>query len=142
MNRASVGVLVARRRALAEHSDPVEWLVRSARVFVDFCTSDTVRFQLLFQRTIPGFEPSEESYAIARENLEITRASLAAVGITSPADLDLYTAMLAGLLTQQISNEPGGDRWTRQLDRVLGMYLKQVAGIEVRPAVKTKATRS
>lgn len=40
-----------------------------------------------------------------------------------PATLDLYTAMLTGLASQQISNDPGGDHWPRlvpdAVDRVL-----------------------
>ena len=54
------------------------------RMFVEFCTEDPVRYQLLFQRTIPGFEPSPESFAIAVAGLEGVRRRLAAVGITDP----------------------------------------------------------
>ena len=46
-------------------ADPRALLVASARRFVEFCTSDVARYQLLFQRTIPDFEPSAESYAPA-----------------------------------------------------------------------------
>ena len=38
-----------------------------ATMFVDFCVEDPARLQLLFLRTIPGFEPSEESYAARAE---------------------------------------------------------------------------
>ena len=31
------------------------------RLFFEFCTCDPARYQLLFQRTLPGFEPSTES---------------------------------------------------------------------------------
>jgi len=85
-----------------------------------------VRYQLLFQRTIPGFEPSEQSYAVAREVLDWGRRVLAGIGVTDPADVDLYTALIAGLVAQQNANEPGGDRWTRQLDRVIDMYLAEM----------------
>ena len=119
--------LLARRRALDFDADPLATLRALARQFVEFCTEDTVRYQLLFQRTIPGFEPSEQSYAIAREVLDWGRRVLAEVGITDPADVDLYTALIAGLVAQQNSNEPGGNRWTRQLDRVIDMYLAEVA---------------
>jgi hypothetical protein len=44
------------------------------------------------------------------------------------ADVDLYTALTSGLTAQQNANEPGGDRWTRQLDRVISMYLAEVSG--------------
>src|SRR5271165_3915146 len=33
-----------------------------AGIFVEFAAADQARYQLLFQRTIPGFEPSPGSY--------------------------------------------------------------------------------
>src|SRR5215213_2832195 len=49
--------------------DPLEALTAVLRFFVDFCTADVARYQLLFQRTIPGFEPSPESFRISQENV-------------------------------------------------------------------------
>jgi AcrR family transcriptional regulator len=118
--------LLDRRLSLDLDDDPVIALRQSARQFVDFCTEDLARYQLLFQRTIPGFEPSEESYAVAREVLDGGRRVLAGVGVTESADVDLYTGLISGLVAQQNANEPGGDRWTRQLDRAIDMYLAEV----------------
>jgi AcrR family transcriptional regulator len=98
----------------------------SARAWFDFCTADPARYQLLFQRTIPGFEPSPESMAIAVECLELGRRSLTGIGVTAPEALDLYTALLTGLTDQQISNDPGGDRWARLVDDALDMFLAHV----------------
>ena len=119
--------LLARRRTLGPADDPPAALRALAHQFVEFCTEDTVRYQLLFQRTVPGFEPSEQSYAVAREVLDWGRRVLAGVGVTDPADVDLYTALIAGLVAQQNANEPGGDRWTRLLDRGIDMYLAEMA---------------
>jgi AcrR family transcriptional regulator len=91
--------------------------------FVAFCTSDTPRYQLLFQRTVPGFEPSLESYAPAIRALDNVRTQLAALGITDERHLDLWTALTVGLVDQQISNDPGGDRWTRLVDSAVEMFL-------------------
>src|SRR5204863_121458 len=44
-----------------------------AKRFFDFCTADTARYQLMFQRVIPDFEPSPDSYALAVDHLEKTR---------------------------------------------------------------------
>ncbi len=41
--------------------DPVAAAKVAARLFVVFCASDPTRYQLLFQRTIPDFEPSPAS---------------------------------------------------------------------------------
>jgi hypothetical protein len=44
-------------------------------------------------------------------------------GITSEAHVDMWTALTTGLVDQQISNDPGGDRWVRLLDDVVPMFL-------------------
>jgi AcrR family transcriptional regulator len=107
--------------------DPVGEAQRSAHRFVDFCTSDPVRYQLLFQRTIPGFEPSAESYAVAVAALDRGRERLAVIGLHDDAALDLWTAMVTGLTDQQISNDPGGDRWKRLVDRAVEILLAGIA---------------
>ena len=77
-------------------------------------------------RFIPGFEPSPESYAISVEALDLVRARLAEAGLTDPQDLDLFTAIGAGLTNQQISNDPGGDRWLRLVDEAIEMFFEHV----------------
>lgn len=118
--------LVERRRAAAEGGppDPVAVLRRSTDAFLRFCVEDPVRHQLLFQRTIPGFEPSPESYAPAVEGLEHLHAQLRAVGVDDPRAWDAWTAMAAGLAAQQNANEPGGDRWLRLADEFIDMFLE------------------
>src|SRR5690242_1170464 len=93
------------------------------RYVVEFCTADVARYQLLFQRTIPGFEPSEASYEIARGNLARLGEHFARIGLTDPRAVDLFTALTAGLTDQQISNDPGGDRWIRLIDDAVEMYV-------------------
>ncbi len=107
--------------------DPRAAAHRGAHRFFDFCTSDPVRYQLLFQRTIPDFVPSARSYAVALEAYEAMRSQVAIFGITDPEDVDLWTAMLTGLTDQQISNDPGGDRWERIIDRAIDMVLRELA---------------
>jgi AcrR family transcriptional regulator len=97
-----------------------------SRAFVDFCLEDHARYQLLFQRTIPGFEPSPEAYEPAVELLEASRQVLVDAGGTDPRDLDLSTALTSGLVDQQISNDPGGDRWYRLLDDALDMFFAHI----------------
>jgi len=103
--------------------DPAEVMRLGLHRFVEFCTADVARFQLLFQRTIPGFEPSEASFAPSIRALEATRQRLAFNGITDPRHVDMWTAMTTGLVAQQIANDPGGDRWTRLIDEMLAMFL-------------------
>jgi AcrR family transcriptional regulator len=101
--------------------DPLTDLKAGVHFFVKFCTEDVERYQLLFQRTIPGFEPSPESFAISVESLEKTKARFASIGLTDPEAIDLMTALGTGLADQQISNDPGGDRWIRLIDEAMEM---------------------
>ncbi|GAA3176621.1 TetR/AcrR family transcriptional regulator [Blastococcus jejuensis] len=94
----------------------------AARLYVDFCVEDPARYELLFLRTIPGFEPSEPSYALAREVLDRMVPVLAAAGAGAPEQVDLWTALVGGLAAQQVSNDPGGDRWRRLVDRAVDMF--------------------
>jgi AcrR family transcriptional regulator len=98
-----------------------------ARFFVDVSVDDTPLYQLLFTRTIPGFEPSPESYALAVGFLEEGRRRAAAAGLVSDRDFDLYTALVAGLSSQQLANDPHGDRWVRLLDDAIDMLLDRAA---------------
>lgn len=99
-----------------------EVLRTGARMFFDFCVEDPARYQLLFLRTLPGFEPSESSYALARAALGQMVAVLAAAGAGEPEKVDLWTALVGGLVAQQVSNDPGGDRWRRLIGPAVDMF--------------------
>lgn len=109
--------------ALDTTNDPAAAFVAANRRFVRFCTDDPVRYQLLFQRTVPDWEPSPESYALALAFLDLARSALAAVGIVDERAVDVWTAIMTGLTSQQISNDPGGDRWSRLVDDIVEMFL-------------------
>jgi AcrR family transcriptional regulator len=115
--------LLRRVSVLDTAADPVGALRERARLFLAFCAEDQGRYQLLFQRTIPGFEPSPEAFAPALQVLDGARNGLRACGITDPRALDVWTALTSGLAAQQTSNEPGGDRWVRLVDDATDMFL-------------------
>ena len=94
-----------------------------ARFFLGFAVENPARFTLMFLRTIPGFEPSPASYALARESLDYARVTLARAGLETQRDLDLWTAVLSGLASQQISNDPGGRRWLDLVDTAVDRLL-------------------
>jgi AcrR family transcriptional regulator len=97
-----------------------------AEGFFDFATADLARYQLMNQRTIPDFTPSETAFQVAVESYERMRVALRARGVRSQADLDLWTALLGGFVDQQLANDPGGTRWRRQLPRLVDMYCDEV----------------
>lgn len=117
--------LLRRYEAMPGQDHPVESLRASARIFVQFSIEDSARAQLLFMRTIPGFEPSREAYDVAVRIVELAKARMRRCGI--PVEyFDLWTALVAGLVWQQISNEPGGDRWARWVDDLVDMFTAHV----------------
>ncbi|MGZ4688434.1 MAG: TetR/AcrR family transcriptional regulator [Acidimicrobiia bacterium] len=116
--------LLAEVETLELSGDPRQQIRQMAHVFTAISVADVVRAQLLFQRTLPGFEPSAESYALASRFLDEGRRRLEAAGFTRPEDLDLYTALVGGLVNQQMANDPGGTRWIELVDEAVDMYLE------------------
>lgn len=110
------------RASMPTPDDPLEALKAVMHFFVEFCAADFARYQLLFQRTIPGFEPSPESFEISEQNLAEVGELLARCGVSDPEMLDLFTALGTGLTDQQLSNDPGGDRWIRLIDEAVEMF--------------------
>ncbi len=102
---------------------PRERVRLAAHRYVDFSVEDAARFHLLFLRTVPGFEPSPESYALAQRSLAAFTDLLASAGVEDPADVDLWTAVLTGLASQQVSNDPGGSRWSKLVDEAVERLL-------------------
>ena len=120
---------LARRFAAAEIPGELRAALRAvARLLVEFAAQDQARYQLLFLRTIPGFQPSPESYAIAVEVLASGRVILTRAGLRDDADFDLWTALVAGLASQQLANDPGGDRYIRLIDDAVTMFADHVLG--------------
>ena len=108
------------------HTAPRRALLRDAETFFDFATADLARYQLMNQRTVPDFEPSEQGYAESLAAYDRMRRWLRGVGVVDPADLDLWTGLLAGFVDQQLANDPGGNRWRQQLPRLIDMYSDEV----------------
>lgn len=103
-------------------SEPRAGLRLVAHSFFGYAVADLARHQLMNQRTIPGFVPSPESYAPAVEVLERARHQLARFGVVGSDKVDLYTALIGGLIDAQQANDPGGDRWARLLDEAVDMF--------------------
>jgi AcrR family transcriptional regulator len=105
---------------------PRRRLLTIAEGFFDFAVADLARYQLMNQRTIPDFGPSAEAYAPSLAVMEQLKRDFAEIGITAQADVDLNTAIVGGFVDQQLANDPGGDRWRRQLPRLIDMYADTV----------------
>src|SRR3954466_4220521 len=118
--------LLRRYEAMPTYDNPRDGLRAGGRLFVEFAVEDPARAQLMFMRTIPGFEPSPESYEVAIGVLRLGEKRMARAGVKGEALFDLWTALISGLSFQQIANEPGTDRWVRLVDEAVDMFLDHV----------------
>lgn len=112
---------------------------RMARVFFDFAVANPARHQLMNQRTIPGFEPSPQSYAPAVRVLEQGRQLFRDRGLSDSTDFDIWVALIDGLINQQLANDPGGTRWSALLDRAMDIWADG-AGLPPDPPVSRRRT--
>ncbi|WP_349903958.1 TetR/AcrR family transcriptional regulator [Parafrigoribacterium humi] len=124
--RSDAEVFDATMAAISSRGTARTRLRAAARAYLEFCVDDPVRHQLLFQRTLPGFEPSAESYAPAIAAWGRMRDAFSEIGIVEARHLDLWTALLAGLAAQQLANDPGGSRWSSLADEAADMFLAHV----------------
>ena len=112
--------------------DPRAALKKFLRTFIEFATEDLARSELLFQRHVPGFAPSRESYGLAEEALARLVKLLQEAGVNRQGDVDCVVAMVAGVVEAQNANDPGGTRWTRHLDRLVDLYVDDALGRSTR----------
>src|SRR6056297_576027 len=71
---ANQDFLAAALERVPATDDARELFTAAARFFLEFAADDPVRFQLLFQRSIAGWEPSPAAYAPAVQVYEHMRA--------------------------------------------------------------------
>ncbi|GAA1662594.1 TetR/AcrR family transcriptional regulator [Kribbella yunnanensis] len=125
--------------AAANTDDIRELDIIAVTAFSRWCMENPVYSQLLFWRTVPGFEPSPEAFAPAQETLEDLRQHLQA-GVdqghlrpeaATEEGLALYTSITSGLVSQQLANEPHASfedgRFVRLLPTALDMFYQYYA---------------
>ena len=103
-------------------AEPRARLTAMAEYYFDFAVTDLARHQLMDMNIIPGFHPSPQAYAPAVEVYGLLLDDLRSIGITTYQDADIYTALIGGLVSQQLANDPGGQRWRRLIPRVVSMF--------------------
>ncbi|WP_432940277.1 TetR/AcrR family transcriptional regulator [Kribbella sp. CA-253562] len=139
--RGAEQVLAVRREAArtADTDDLLELDLICLTAVSRWAMANPVYSQLLFWRTVPGFEPTPEAFAPALEVMQELRDHLRATvdaGLLHPDaatedGVALYTSITAGVLSQQLANEPEATfeqgRYTRLLPVVLEMFHQRYA---------------
>jgi AcrR family transcriptional regulator len=123
-------------------TQPRRALQAIAHTFFGYAVADLARHQLMNQRTIPDFAPSEQAYQPAVDVLEHLAKRLAAVGLPGQAERDLCVAVIGGLVDAQLANDPGGDRWEQLLDRAVDMFADETGlpGPRITPRTPERRT--
>ena len=117
------------RSALAAEDWPTSArgvLKAMSHLFFDFAVADLPRYQLMNQRSVPGFTPSEDSYAAAVRTMQVSLDLLAAMGVTDRGAVEIWFALMGGLVNQQLANDPGGTSRKDLLDRAVDMWSDSV----------------
>jgi AcrR family transcriptional regulator len=139
LQRGGEEVIEASRIAYdaAATDDPLELDLVAATAFCRWCMEHPIHAQLMFWRTIPGFEPTPEAFAAvqqSRRDLATHLQNLVDTGRLHPdaageEGIALYTSLLSGLLSQQMAIEPGASfedgRYMRLLPVVLDMFYQR-----------------
>lgn len=103
--------------AVPDHADPVEAVVAVAEAVIRYFGSHPERYHLMFQRTVPGFAPSDASHQAALRCLGVLTARLETAGVTEAGDVALVRGLISGLASEQIANDAGGRQFTDQVGR-------------------------
>ena len=118
--------LWTRLRALSLPRDPKRAVKVVGVEIVAFSTDNPVMAEVMFSRTVPGFEPSANAYTVAMEWNDWVREVLTRAGATTSRLQDGFVLIVAGVISVQNANEPGGTRWRSQLGWMVDMYLREI----------------
>ncbi|MGA8988630.1 TetR/AcrR family transcriptional regulator [Aeromicrobium sp.] len=125
--------------ATQSYQPGLDRLLESTRAIMRWSILNPGLASLLFWRPIPGFQPRAETHAIAETMVQRSRADLSVAaqkGSLAPnADSDevfrLFTAISAGLCSQQLANEPQATYetglFTSLTDEALDMFVQRYA---------------
>ena len=97
--------------------DPEQGVVDVALAFVEYLVRRPAAYHLMFQGTVPDFEPSQQSHMVALSVLQVLVERLAAAGVTDAADVALVRSLMSGITAEQIANDPAGRLFLDQTER-------------------------
>jgi AcrR family transcriptional regulator len=100
-------------------------LKRWLSMFTELAMEDPARYELLYQRHLPSFTPSATSYSLAEDVLAGLLKLMENAGVSQQGDIDCIMAVTAGLTEAQLSNDPGGTRWIRHLNRLIELLVDE-----------------
>lgn len=102
------------RQAIVDIAPGAAAIRVGTKATVRWCVENRALAQLLYWRVIPGFEPSQDTFAASRNVMADTRAMFAEAvrrrELAPAADSDeatrLLTVLISGIVTQHMANQP------------------------------------
>lgn len=114
--------------------------------FVGWALDHSAVAELMFWRPIPAWEPSPQAFAAAGVVVDRLTAWIADLrrrgalrdDVEAAEPADLVMIMAAGVITQQLANQPGADirsgRFSARIEALVTMFLSRYASDGARPA--------
>jgi len=122
--------------------DPIVGVEDLAVALVDHFVDNPAAYHLMFQRTIPAFEPSDSSHRAALGALAVLVERLAAAGITEDADRAVVRSLVSGIIAEQTANDPTGRLFADQTRRAVRHMLTALRSEPHPPARRSRRTSS
>ena len=94
--------------------------------YYDFTTTDLARHQLMNQSVVPGFDPTAEAYAPSRAGPRTRPPHDRRTSPRRTEDVEIWVAIVGGLINQHHANDPEGSRHRVLLDRGVDMWADAV----------------
>jgi AcrR family transcriptional regulator len=125
--------------AIEQGPRDVETIRAAARALVRWAVENPALAQLLYWRPVPGFAPTEATFAVSVTQMDQLRAGFAeavAAGLLHPDAASgeaqrLFTVVLSGVISQQLANQPGtsykAGMFTSLTDAALDMFFARYA---------------
>ena len=115
--------LLAKIDETSTEGEPPHVLRRAAHLFFDFAVEDPARLSAAVPADHPGVRAHRGVVSPCAGRSRPAERGPAGAGAVTSRGVDLWTAMVTGLASQQISNDPGGDRWERLIDRAVDVVI-------------------
>ncbi len=130
------------RRPATSSSALHRQMTSTLRVFVGWALDHRATAELMFWRPVAGWEPSPGAYAPAVELMAALSASVAAMqeagALRAEVKIDELVDVLviqsAGVITQQLANEPGASvrsgRFAKRIGALVATFLAEYGALE------------
>lgn len=129
------GYIMFSEKIKQQHGETFDQRLKNViTIYMTFAYENPDLFQIMFQRPIPDFIPSEESMAVSSKSLSDSQAEIGELfeaeginaGIPPEQALDLIIAMMHGLASMHMSNHPdlpvGEGRFGQVIDHAVKIF--------------------